>query len=113
MTSDMRCFVIVMAVVVTLPGGTQPASAGPTPADIDARLSQTYAAIDRGLAASSMPGLVVGITDRHQLRKVFVHGYADLKAHAPLTSESRFAIGSISKAFTSIALLQLAQEGRF
>ncbi|MBS0418295.1 MAG: beta-lactamase family protein [Proteobacteria bacterium] len=93
--------------------GAEPACANPTQADIDARLSRAYAAIDEALATSSMPGLVVGVTDRHQLRKVLVHGFADLKAHTPLTSESRLAIGSISKAFTSIALMQLAEEGRF
>lgn len=60
-----------------------------------------------------MPGLVIGITDRRQLRTVIVHGYADLKAHRPLTADSRFAIGSVSKAFTAIALMQLAQENRF
>lgn len=60
-----------------------------------------------------MPGLVIGVTDRHALRMVVVHGYADLKAHVPLTADSRFAIGSISKAFTAIALMQLAQEHRF
>lgn len=84
-----------------------------TSSDVDARLGQAYTAIDRALAKSSMPGLVVGLTDRTRLRRVFVHGYADLKARTPLNAESRFAIGSISKAFTSIALLQLEQEGRF
>jgi len=86
---------------------------GAAPADMDARLAQAYTAIDQALARSSMPGLVVGVTDRTRLRRVFVHGYADLKARTPLNAESRLAIGSISKAFTSIALLQLEEEGRF
>lgn len=81
--------------------------------DLDARLSQAKAAIDRALTTSTMPGLVIGVTDRHALRMIIVHGYADLKAHVPLTANSRFAIGSISKAFTAIALMQLAQEHRF
>jgi D-alanyl-D-alanine carboxypeptidase len=81
--------------------------------DVNARLAQAAAAIDQALEHSSMPGLVVGITDRHQLRKVIVHGYADLKTRKPLTADSRFAIGSISKAFTAIALMQISQERRF
>jgi D-alanyl-D-alanine carboxypeptidase len=82
-------------------------------ADVDAKLTEAATAIDQALSHSSMPGLVIGITDRHGLRKVIVHGYADLKMRKPLTAESRFAIGSISKAFTAIALMQVAQESRF
>ena len=82
-------------------------------ADVDAKLTEAATAIDQALSHSSVPGLVIGITDRHGLRKVIVHGYGDLKTRKPLTAESRFAIGSISKAFTAIALMQVSQESRF
>lgn len=111
--SRLLVLVLAGALMGGLLTGAGRASAAPTPTEVDARLSRVYAAIEAALATSSMPGLVVGVTDRQQLRKVLVHGYADLKAHTPLTSESRLAIGSISKAFTSIALMQLAEEGSF
>lgn len=79
----------------------------------DAKLGAAAGAIQRALASSSAPGVVVGITDRAETKKIIVSGYADLKAHTPLTSDSHFAIGSISKSFTSVALMQLADEGRF
>ena len=82
-------------------------------ADVDSRLAETAKAIEKVLTSSPKPGLVIGISDRHSLRKVIVHGYADLKTRTPLTADSRLAIGSISKAFTSVALLQLADEQRF
>jgi D-alanyl-D-alanine carboxypeptidase len=82
-------------------------------ADVDAKLTDAATAIDQALSHSSMPGLIIGITDRHRLRKIIVHGYGDLKTRKPLTVESRFAIGSISKAFTAIALMQVSQESRF
>jgi len=75
-------------------------------------LAPASAAIAQGLAASGLPGLVMGVTDRARLLKVIVHGHADWKARTPLTSDSRLAIGSVSKSFTAIALLQLAAEGR-
>jgi len=80
---------------------------------VNAKLTEAAAAIEQALEHSSMPGLVVGITDRHELRKVIVHGYGDLKTRKPLTADSLFAIGSISKAFTAIALMQIGQEHRF
>lgn len=82
-------------------------------ADVDARLAATSKAIEAALAQLRDPGMVIGITDRQGLKKVIVYGYSDLKAHAPMTADTRLAIGSISKAFTSIALLQLADEQRF
>lgn len=87
--------------------------AGTATADVDARLAEARRAIEARLVDSREPGLVIGITDRERMRQVVVHGYADLKSRIPLTINSRFAIGSISKAFTSIALMQIADEGRF
>jgi D-alanyl-D-alanine carboxypeptidase len=82
--------------------------------DVDAKLTQTASAIEQALSHSdTMPGLVIGITDKHALVKVITYGYADIKTHAPVTPETRFAIGSISKAFTAISLMQLSEEGRF
>jgi D-alanyl-D-alanine carboxypeptidase len=78
-----------------------------------AALGAAAAAIQRALASSAAPGVVVGITDRAKTQKVIVRGYADLKARTPLSADSRFAIGSISKSFTSVALMELADEGRF
>ena len=86
---------------------------GPAFADVDARLVEARQAIESRLSDSRQPGLVIGITDRQRLRLVVVHGYADLKSRKPLSVDSRFAIGSISKAFTSIALMEIADEGRF
>jgi D-alanyl-D-alanine carboxypeptidase len=82
-------------------------------ADVDARLVETAKAIEAALAASPRPGLIIGITDKEKLRKVIVHGYADIKTRELMKSDSRLAIGSISKAFTSIALLQLSDERRY
>src|ERR1700733_9410393 len=74
--------------------------------------TNAVAAIERALADWALPGTIVGLTDRRQLRSVAVHGYADLKARTPLTEQGRFGIGSISKSFTAMAVLQLVDEGR-
>jgi D-alanyl-D-alanine carboxypeptidase len=78
----------------------------------DAQLSKAATAIELALAGSGLPGVVVGVTDEHQVRGTVVHGYADFKMRRQLTLEARFAIGSISKSFTGLALMQIAGEGR-
>jgi D-alanyl-D-alanine carboxypeptidase len=88
--------------------------ARPTQAAVaDARLAPAVAAIEGALETSPIPGLVIGITDRNRTQGVIVHGYADLKNKIPLTADSPFAIGSISKSFTAVALMELRDEGRF
>jgi len=77
------------------------------------QLAAVVAAIDRAAAALHRPGLIIGITDREKTQALIVHGYSDIKAKTPLTVDSRVALGSISKSFTAIALMQLADEGRF
>ena len=82
--------------------------------DVGGRLERAFAMVDSTLRSfPSGPGFVIGVTDRERTLHVFAHGYADVKTRTPVTPAARFAIGSISKSFTAIALMQLADEGRF
>ncbi|MCX6658564.1 MAG: serine hydrolase [Euryarchaeota archaeon] len=67
--------------------------------------------VHQDLRASGVPALVVGITNRERLLHVFAHGYANLDRKIPIRPDSRFEIGSISKSFASIVLLQLQERG--
>jgi D-alanyl-D-alanine carboxypeptidase len=62
---------------------------------------------------SNTPGVALAITSRERVLHVGTFGYANLHAKRALTPDTLFEIGSISKSFTSIALLQLRHEGRF
>ena len=70
-----------------------------------------YAA--RQLRARNTPGLTVGVTDRQRLLATRTYGYANVDARRPVTPETLFETGSIGKSFTSIALMQLREEGLF
>ena len=59
------------------------------------------------------PGLALAITSRDGLLMVSTYGFADLRARTALTPSHLFEIGSISKSFTALALLQQAEAGRF
>ncbi len=56
--------------------------------------------------------MVVGITNRERLLHLSAYGFADLERRILIRRDSRFEIGSISKSFASIALLQLQEQGR-
>lgn len=59
------------------------------------------------------PGLALALVDRAGMITVRTYGYADLDRRIPVGPRTRFEIGSISKSFTTIALMQLADAGRF
>ncbi|MBL8267358.1 serine hydrolase domain-containing protein [Steroidobacter sp.] len=78
------------------------------------RVAQALKQIKTVLADSdAVPGIAVGISNRERLLGTVLHGYADLKARKPVTAETKFAIGSISKSFTSVVLMQMADAGKF
>src|SRR5207249_7175266 len=62
---------------------------------------------------NNTPGVSLAVTDRQKLLHVATYGVADLVARRPLTPDHLLEIGSITKSFTSIALLQLRDQGRF
>lgn len=57
------------------------------------------------------PGLVVGVTDRNASVFTCAKGTAEMSSGRPMSTDLLFQIGSVSKSFTCIALLQLAEEG--
>jgi len=81
----------------------------PGMSDAAARLDHVIA---RTMRATGLPGMAVALTDRARLLHVSAHGFADVAARVPVTPETLFEIGSISKSFTSIALLRQRDAGR-
>jgi CubicO group peptidase (beta-lactamase class C family) len=75
------------------------------------RLIDQYAT--QSMQGNGTPGLALALVDRKGLITVRTYGYADLERGIAVTPPTRFEIGSISKSFTAIALLQLADSGRF
>ena len=68
--------------------------------------------IEQKIKVANVPGMAMAVTDREKLLRVSTYGFSDMAAQTPVTPEMLFEIGSIGKSFTSIALLQLREEGR-
>jgi len=68
--------------------------------------------IEQKMKVANVPGMAVAVTDREKLLRVATYGFADVAAQTSVAPETLFEIGSIGKSFTSIALLQLREEGR-
>jgi CubicO group peptidase (beta-lactamase class C family) len=58
------------------------------------------------------PGMTLALADRGGAVRVSTYGFADTKAGARVRPETMFEIGSVSKSFAAVALLQMLDEGR-
>ena len=70
------------------------------------------APFDQAVAAANLPGAVGMIVDRDGLRFARALGEADAVAHTPMREDTLFQIASMSKAITSVAAMQLVEQGR-
>lgn len=77
----------------------------------DASLERIRSFVERQRATLDTPGLALAVTDRERTLGVVLDGVANVDAGAPVGPEHRFQIGSISKGFTVMALLQQREEG--
>jgi CubicO group peptidase (beta-lactamase class C family) len=59
-----------------------------------------------------IPGLQLAVIQHNKVVKNAAYGMANIEQNIPATSESVFSINSITKAFTGVAVMQLAEEGK-
>ena len=74
-------------------------------------LSQFRARVDEILGRRPAVGLAVGIVRDGRLEFFEGHGLADIATKTPITEDTVFRIGSITKLFTAIAMMQLVERG--
>jgi CubicO group peptidase (beta-lactamase class C family) len=83
-----------------------------TPAELFRRVDEIGAYLQEFVDTSAVPGisLALGVGDAFTRFETF--GYADLETRRRVTPETRFRIGSVSKALTAAALGLLVEDGR-
>ena len=59
-----------------------------------------------------VPGVTVGLVDGQELVWAEAFGFADLEKRVLLTRGSVFRVGSVSKLFTALAVMQLVERGK-
>jgi methyl acetate hydrolase len=97
--------VFATGVAIAAFAGTASAQNSPASAALDASLR---AAVER----KDVPGVVALVTDRERVIYQSAFGVADVSSGRPLTADALFRIASMTKAVTSLALMQLIEQGR-
>src|SRR5262249_59282003 len=97
--------VMSMGMVLAASAGVAHAQNSPGGTAIDAALR---GAVER----KDVPGVVALVTDRRRVLYQGAFGVADVSSGRALTTDALFRIASMTKPITSLALMQLIEQGR-
>lgn len=97
----------LLPVLATMMGSTAAVAQEAASPELAARIDELFAWV-----APDAPGCVVGIARDGKVVVNRAYGVADLERRTPLTTETRFDIGSLQKQFVAAAVLLLVQDGR-
>ena len=95
--------------VIPSPAPAQSDDLGQRPAGVDAPGIRTR--ISGILNRWPAVGLAVGVVRNGSLEFFYGHGAADIASRTPVAEDTVFRIGSITKTFTAIAVMQLWEQG--
>lgn len=104
----LRTYSLALALLVALPL----AQAQPTRIDQEAAVQQVTREIDASRQKLFIPGASLAIIKDDKVILLTGLGYRDLKDKKPVTPDTLFAIGSSTKAFTSMIMAMAADEGK-
>jgi len=68
--------------------------------------------VRRGMARAKTPGVSLGLIRPGEAPLVKGYGYRNREAKLPATPRTMYGIASVTKSFTALAILRLAEEGR-
>lgn len=103
-----RVFVLVIAASVAAISAQAPAPV----IGLTAALAEVETHTAREYAADPVGSLLVGIVADGTLAWTKSYGFADVEAKRPATPDTPYRVGSITKQFTALMLLQLAERGK-
>jgi D-alanyl-D-alanine carboxypeptidase len=83
----------------------QPAAATPVEKDLDGYIAGY-------MTAMNAPGMTLGLTDSSKTLRTAGYGFADVDKRIAVNEQHLFQIGSITKSFVALVLLQMRDEGK-
>jgi CubicO group peptidase (beta-lactamase class C family) len=110
MVSRLKLFTIIFFILITGYIGAADNSLESKTTIAEKRID-TY--INALIAEQNIPGYSIAITSEDTLIYANSYGFSDIKLKEKVTNQTLFQIGSITKSFTAISLMQLYDKGMF
>lgn len=100
---------LMLLVVSTVGAAAEMHAAAPVPAETIDKIS---AAVKEGIDQKKVASIAVGVVKDGNLVLARGYGWSDLENDVPATAESVYRLGSITKQFTALAVMQLVEQGK-
>src|SRR5689334_2385609 len=81
--------------------------------DIDRVVTELEPEIQRSLLAGNIPSASIALVSNDRVIWSHAYGYSNLWARTPATTNTVYLIGSTFKTMSTVALLQLMEQGKF
>ena len=104
----LACMIIILLLVFSTMGAQAQETETPIPQTL-AELEQRVKVV---MAESDTPGAGIALVSRDEILWVAGFGTADIATGKAVDTDTLFRIGSISKSFVSLAVLQLQEQGK-
>ncbi|MFI5728836.1 serine hydrolase domain-containing protein [Kribbella sp. NPDC051587] len=111
-SSSRRRFGLLAAVVTAALVGTAAVSSAAPAAELTRPNNAVQQSLNALVQGPAFPGAIATVRDRQGKSRTYTAGVGDLATGAPVPRASRVRIGSNTKTFTSVVLLQLVGEGK-
>ncbi|AIQ12912.1 beta-lactamase [Paenibacillus durus] len=108
MKSSIKIGMLVVIVIMMTVSGFSPIKAS---AVSNEKIQKIEQFVEEQRSMSKIPGISVVIVEKGKTVYQKGFGYADVKQKKPVTGNTLFELGSTTKAFTALAILQLEKEG--
>ena len=82
------------------------------PPGLEKVVTRLEALIDEAMKAHQIPAVSIALVEGGQIVWAKGFGFADPKAKSPATAETIYRVGSVSKLFTDLAVMQLVEQAK-
>jgi CubicO group peptidase (beta-lactamase class C family) len=110
--SISRRDMLTLGLLTAIPGGLRLQAAGAAPTASTNAMSTLDQFIAGYCDAMNAPGLTLALASADGPIRVASYGHVDIAAQIPVLTSHLFEIGSITKSFVALTILQLREEGK-
>lgn len=104
-----QCYLILLSIIILVNIQYTNCSAATTTDKIDTKKIDSYVLSE--MDSANIPGLTLGIVKDNETVYIKGYGKSDTNGHK-VTGSTPFILGSVSKSFTALAIMQLKEQGK-
>ncbi len=104
----LACFFVLATLPMSLPAQQESDAKPPIPSDIQIKIPAIEHYVSEQMQRNRIPGVAIAIVSDDSV--IYARGFGTDGFDAPVTERTGFVLGSMSKSFTALAVMQLVER---